>query len=195
MRRRSHALRLTAGVLAGLAAASICFISPASAKLIDRGTVHDEAHFVVADTCGVAGFTTQVDITFDGRWTLASRGNNRLPYLKESRRVTYVFTNIATGHWVRIEEATRGNDIRVTDNGDGTMTYLTLHTTNTVVYNQYGKAIARDTGNERFRLLVDNGGTPTDPSDDTVVEFLGDVKPPTGRNIEDFCAVTVNAIG
>jgi hypothetical protein len=173
----------------------MCFISPASAKLIDRGTVHDEGQFAVEDTCGVTGLTTQVDITFDGRWTLASRGEDRLPYLKESRHITYVFTNVATGDWLRIDEATRGNDIRVTDNADGTMTYVTLHTTNTVIYNQNGEAIARDTGNERFRLLVDNGGTPTDPSDDTVIDPLGDVKPPTGRNIPDVCAVTVNAIG
>jgi hypothetical protein len=45
------------------------------------------------------------------------------------------------------------------------------------MYDQYGRAIARDTGNETVRLLVDNAGTPTDPSDDTVVEFLGEVMP------------------
>jgi hypothetical protein len=50
-----------------------------------------------------------------------------------------------------------------------------------------GKALARNPGQVRFELLVDHGGTPTDPSDD---EFLGLVKGSTGRT-DDFCAAVV----
>jgi hypothetical protein len=40
----------------------------------------------------------------------------------------------------------------------------------------------RNPGQVRFELLVDHGGTPSDPSDDEFLEFLGVVKGSTGRN-------------
>jgi hypothetical protein len=90
--------------------------------LIDHGTLHDDAHFAVEDACGVTGFTTQVYITFDGRWTLASRGTTGRPISWSLDASPTCFTNVATGHRVRLQQAARGNDIRVSDNGDGTMT-------------------------------------------------------------------------
>jgi hypothetical protein len=43
-------------------------------------------------------------------------------------------------------------------------------------------------------LLIDhNGTTPTDPTDDEVVAFLGVVKESTGRS-DDFCAAAVAAL-
>jgi hypothetical protein len=58
------------------------------------------------------------------------------------------------------------------------------------VYGPDGKAIARNPGQVRVELLVDNGGTPTDPSDDGELEFVRVVKESTGRT-EDFCAAAV----
>jgi hypothetical protein len=78
----------------------------------------------------------------------------------------------------------------VTDNGDGTLTLLILSTFNSVLYGPDGKAIARDPGQARFEVLIDHGGTPTDPSDDEFFEFLGLVKESTGRT-DDFCAAVV----
>jgi len=81
----------------------------------------------------------------------------------------------------------------VTDNGDGTLTILVLGTGNDVVYGPDGKAIARDPGQTRFEILVDDGGTPTDPSDDKFIADLGVVKGSTGRT-DDFCAAVVPAL-
>ena len=81
-------------------------------------------------------------------------------------------------------------DLRVTDNGDGTLTILVLSTGNIAVYGPDGKALARNPGQVRFELLVDHGGTPTDPSDDEFLEFLGLVKGSTGRT-DDFCAAVL----
>jgi hypothetical protein len=67
-------------------------------------------------------------------------------------------------------------DQRVTDNGDGTLTILVLTTGNAVLYGENGKAIARDPGQVRFEILVDDGGTPSDPSDDEFLANLGLVK-------------------
>jgi hypothetical protein len=54
----------------------------------------------------------------------------------------------------------------------------------------YGKAIARSPGQIRFEVLIDNGATPTDPSGDEQLEFLGIIKGPTGCT-DDFCEAVV----
>jgi hypothetical protein len=41
--------------------------------------------------------------------------------------------------------------------------------------------------------LVDNGGTPTDPTDDDEIEFLGVDKESTGRT-DNFCDAFVPAV-
>jgi hypothetical protein len=52
--------------------------------------------------------------------------------------------------------------------------------------------IARAASLIRFEALVDNGGTPTDQSDDG---FLGDVVIKDVGNPADFCATIIRAIG
>ena len=51
------------------------------------------------------------------------------------------------------------------------------------------KAIGRNPGQFRFELLVDHGGTPTDPEDDVELEFQV-LKESTGRS-DDFCEVAL----
>ncbi|HJR95736.1 MAG TPA: hypothetical protein VJ807_09890 [Gaiellaceae bacterium] len=50
--------------------------------------------------------------------------------------------------------------------------------------------IARNPGQVRVEILIDHGGTPTDPSDDEELAFLGVVKESPGRN-DDFCEAAV----
>jgi hypothetical protein len=80
----------------------------------------------------------------------------------------------------------------VTDKGDGTLTILALATGNDVFYGPDGKAIGRNPGQVRFEILVDHGGTPTDPSDDVELDFRL-VRESTGRS-DDFCEVAVPAL-
>jgi hypothetical protein len=61
-----------------------------------------------------------------------------------------------------------------------------------VVYIQDGQVIARGATFVRFETLVDNGGTPTDPSDD---EFLGEIVIKDVGNPAAFCATIIQAIG
>jgi hypothetical protein len=70
---------------------------------------------------------------------------------------------VATGEFVTDFSKTLEKDLRITDNGDGTLTILVLATGNAVVYDENGKAIARNPGQVRFELLIDHGGTPTGP--------------------------------
>lgn len=105
---------------------------------------------------------------------------------------TDVFTNLATGKSVSGAAKVIEKDMRVTDNGDGTLTILILATGNATVYGANGKAIARNPGQTRLELVVDHGGTPNDPSDDEELALRA-VRDSTGRS-DDFCSAVVPAL-
>ena len=71
-----------------------------------------------------------------------------------------------------------------------TLTILALATGNSQWFDASGKLLFADPGQTRYELLIDHGGTPADPEDDTFLEDLGVVKGSTGRNDlegHDFC--------
>jgi hypothetical protein len=188
-----HATKLFGAVwvAAGLTVASIALAGAASAKPLERGEFHEETTEIVEDFCDVPGLTVQVDSTTEGRFMLNPHGPDGLAYGLEHLEITDVFTNLDNGNDVTGEQAFLSKDLRVTDNGDGTLTILGLNAGRmSVVYGPDGKAIARGPGQIRFELLIDNGGTPSDPFDDEFLEFLGIIKGPTGRT-DDFCAAVV----
>jgi hypothetical protein len=121
-------------------------------------------------------------------------GPDGLAYFLQHGTVSEMFTSLANGKSVTSVSTVIEKDLRVTDNGDGTQTILILATGNAVLYGDDGKAIARNPGQIRFEILVDDGGTPTDPSDDEFLDFLGVVKGSTGRS-DDFCEAAVPALG
>ncbi len=184
---------MTATAAAGLALALVAGMSPSTAKPLAGGTIHEEFSEVLRKFCDVRGLTVHRDVTVDGRFRIGSRGPDQLPYYRENVSTVLVDTNLATGRSVRTVERVLDKDHRVTDNGDGTSTILVLATGNSTTYDGSGKAIARNPGQVRFRILIDNGGTPQDPADDEFLEFLGLVKGSTGRS-DDFCAAAVPAL-
>jgi hypothetical protein len=188
----SRALRLSA-ILALAVTAAVMLATAASAKVIFRETVHEEDTFVLNNFCDVQGLTVEDALVFDGRVQAVPHGRNRLAYFLEHGKVTQVFTNTANDKSVTSVARFIEKDLRVTDNGDGTLTILVLVTGNGVVYGEDGKAIARNPGQIRFEILVDHAGTPADPSDDVFLEDLGMVKGSTGRS-DDFCAAVVPAL-
>jgi hypothetical protein len=65
-------------------------------------------------------------------------------------------------------------------------------------YGPDGQFLFNNPGQIRYEVLIDHGGTPTDPSDDRFLEFLGVVKGSTGRNDltdENFCDQMRSVIG
>jgi hypothetical protein len=163
---------------------------PATAKPIDSGTFHEELDLVLTDFCGVTGLEIDlhVDTVFD--YTVRSKGRDQLPYFSQLARGTRTFTNPDNDRTVTEVFNGLEKDLQVTDNGDGTFTILVLGTGNSTVTGTDGKAIARNPGQLRWEILIDNNDTPQDPSDDEFLEFLGDVKGSTGRT-DDFCAAAV----
>jgi hypothetical protein len=180
----------TLGVATGLIVAWIALAGAASAEPLEHGKFHEETTDMVEDFCDIPGFTVQFDRVADGKFLANPHGPDGLAYFVEHLKFTDVWTNLANGNAVTVEGTELSKDLQVTDNADGTLTIVVLGTGNLVVYGPDGKAIARDPGQVRVEFLVDDGGTPTDPSDDGEPEFVGVVKESTGRN-GDFCAAAV----
>jgi hypothetical protein len=188
--RRSRMLRLGAFLALG-ATAAVMLAAAASAGPPFRETIHDEFEFVEENFCD-AGLTVEIAGVVDVRVQAAPRRRDRLVYFLHHVTETDVLTNLENGKSVRSVSRAIDKDLRVTNNGDGTLTVLILATGNAVVYGENGKAIARNPGQIRIELLVDHGGTPKDPSDDVVLsEEI--VKGSTGRT-DDFCGAVVPAL-
>jgi hypothetical protein len=177
-----------AAVLTAMAAA-VALAAPVVARPLDRGTYHFEDTFVDDDFCG-AGLAVQIEIVVDGRFMFNQRGHTAAFNSQEHRRET--FTNLANGEWVYDDFRVLANDIHVTDNGDGTITVLTMATGPFTLYDSAGKPIARNSGQIRDRLLLDYNGTLLDPSDDVLLD-VERVKESTGTN-DDFCEAALAAL-
>ena len=189
VRRRARGVRLSA-VLA-LSTVAAMLPAAAGAGQVFRETIHDEFQFVDDDFCG-AGLEVEVAVVMDLRVHAVPHGADRLVYFLQHGTRTEVLTNLENGRSLRSFARVIEKDQRVTDNGDGTLTVVILATGNAVLYGQNGKAIARNPGQVRIELLVDDGGTPTDPSDDEVLAEEV-VRESTGRS-DDFCDAAVPAL-
>lgn len=179
-------LGLAATVTAALAAA-------ANAGQSFHETFHDEQTVIEQSFCGVQGLTVSFTTVTDGRVHIVPHGPDGAPYFGFHLRQTQIVTNLGNDATLTAELTVTDKDLRITDNGDGTLTILILTTGNAVLYGEDGTALARNPGQTRIEVLVDHGGTPSDPSDDAFLEFLGVVKESTGRT-DDFCEAAVPAL-
>ncbi len=169
---------------------SMTLAGGATAKPLEHTDFHEESTEIFDDFCDVPGLTVQRDQVVDGRVLVNPHGPDGLAYFHGNVKVNSVYTNVANSNFVTEVGHFVDKDLRVTDNGDGTLTILVLQTGPFAAFGPDGKAIARDPGQIRFEFLVDDGGTPADPSDDEFLAFLGQVKGSTGRT-DDFCAAVV----
>lgn len=190
--RHARKLRLGA-MLAFGATATVIVATAANGGQAFRDSFHDEETNIEENFCGVPGLTVEFTTITDGRIHIVPHGPDGLPYFAFHIEQTQVVTNLANDKTLTSESTITDKDLRITDNGDGTLTILVLTTGNAVLYGEDGKAIARNPGQTRFEILVDNAGTPTDPTDDEFLEFLGVVKESTGRT-DDFCEAAVPAL-
>lgn len=180
------------GALPGLLLVLAAAPAIAEAQQVFRETIHEERDIVLEDFCGVPGMTVELTSVLDMRVHVVAHGRTRLAFFLQHGVMKEALTNPATGKSLTSVARVTEKDLHITDNGDGTLTILVLATGNAVLYGSDGKAIARNPGQTRFEILVDDGGTPADPSDDEVVR-QGVVKESTGRN-DDFCEAAVPAL-
>lgn len=190
--RHSRPLWLSAMLGAG-AVAAVVLAAVASAGPVFQESFHEEETVVLENFCDVPGLTVEAAFVTDGRVHAVQHGRQEAPYFVEHVKRTEVYTNLANDKSVTAVVNAMTKDLRITDNGDGTITILVLATGNAVLYGEDGKALGRDPGQIRYKILIDTAGTPSDPSDDEFLAFLGVVKGSTGRS-DDFCATAVPAL-
>jgi hypothetical protein len=177
-----------------VAAALVLAAATSAAGKLFSEAIDQTDGFVEEDFCGVAGLTVEFATHTVGRVQAVPHGRDGLVYFGFNLKVNEVVTNPANGNFVTSVATIRDKDQKVTDNGDGTLSVIVLATGNAVLYDAGGKAIARNPGQIRYELLVDHGGTPSDPSDDGEAEFVGIVKESTGRS-DDFCVAVPYLLG
>jgi hypothetical protein len=184
-----------AAAFAVLALALAAAAAPAQAKPLERGHFEDTFDEVEDDFCG--DMTVRIEGRVTGRFLVTTRGSSPFPYVADNLRETFVATNLATGKSYSRHATVTIRDMRITDNGDGTLTILVMGAGNETWHGPDGRVLFRNPGRSLWEILIDYGGTPLDLSDDKFLEFLGEVRPSTGRNdtegrdfCEDFRAIT-----
>jgi hypothetical protein len=155
----------TAGLVALAVASSV---APAAAEPIEHGHFHDVSSEVIEGFCG--DLTVRVDVDSQVSFLTRTQGPDGLVYFKENVHGTATITNLATGKAFTNVVTFVDKDLKVTDNGDGTLTIVAVHNGNHKTYAPDGSVLYRETGQERSVSLIDDGGTPTDPTDDEVID-------------------------
>ncbi|MCY4724834.1 hypothetical protein NYO98_00970 [Nocardioides sp. STR2] len=136
----------------------------------------------------LCGIDTHVRLTEQGTLTVRSRGEDGIAYFAERLERDAYNTNLETGLTVHVSQRIRPRDQRVVDNGDGT---LTIHWQATLTQTDYapdGSVAFRTAGRQTGIIVVEDGGTPSDPDDDEVIsEEYSDLYGHDGREGTDFC--------
>lgn len=146
-----------AALVSVVAASSLVLVagSPATARVIERGEIHQRFSGVDENFCG-AGLAVAFGFKVDGRYQVKTRGRDGVGYYMDHVRVVAEFTDLATGKTAKdIQPNTLSKDLKVTDNGDGTLTLIVLLTGGARTYGDDGKLIAKNDGQVRFRIVVD----------------------------------------
>ena len=183
--RLSRTLLLTAGFAV---AASMTTAGLAAAQPIEQEHVHDSDSRVIENFCG--DLTVRHDVEFDGYFSAKPHGPDGLIYFADRVRATDSWTNLANDETLTVDLAGQQKDLRVTDNGDGTLTILALMAGRQFVYGPDGTRLFVDTGTFQSKFLVDDGGTPADPFDDVEIEGSFELVREAGRRDlagRDFC--------
>jgi hypothetical protein len=160
----------------------------AVARPLEHFNWHDISSEVITDFCG--DLTVREDVDIRGMDLFNAHGRDGLAYFNSPSHGSVVWTNLANGKTFTSVFNIHDKDLKVTDNGDGTLTILGLSAGGGKTLGPDGKLLFSDAGQTRYEVLIDHGGTPSDPSDDEFLEFLGVVKESTGTNDtmgRDFC--------
>ena len=123
---------------------------------------------IVVDWCG-ADMPFRNDFRVAGVITGRITGRDRTLRYTQIAHGKAVWTNLATGRAITIKWNQTGQDLRVWDNGDGTLSILFQASGAGKVYGPDNRLAAIDPGTFRSLVILDHGGTLTDPSDDTFI--------------------------
>ena len=158
--------------------------APAAAAPAWSDPISEEFTEVVENFCGSAGLTVTVDGSVEG-WEgfKPSGGPGAGSYYQARTTVEQVHTG-PNGVQTRYVEHGIEKDTRVTVT-DATTVIDVLLTGNATMYGPDGKAIARDPGQFRYRITIDNA---------TGAETFTVLRDSTGRT-DDMCAAELAVFG
>ena len=162
-------------------------VGPAAAAPIEHEHFSRVGSEVVDPFCG--DLRVRIDTDLRGLILISAQGPDGLSYFLQSLHGTISYTNLATGKSLTTVHNFINKDLDVTDNGDGTLTVLGMSSGVLKSYGPDGSLLFVDSGQTRIELLIDHGGTPTDPADDVILDETV-VRPSNGRNDtegRDFC--------
>jgi hypothetical protein len=168
-----HALASTAAVIA-LAISAAPTVAQAAPPTVQAhySDVYDVLLPDPSDPAGsFCGGLTNVPlhVEIDGYFSIKDRGPNApSPYFADRYRSTLVYTNPQTQLTYTVVRVRQSKDLRIVDNGDGTLTLTGLNTGSLWAYGPDGELLGRQNGLTRETALVDTLGTP-DPSDDVFI--------------------------
>ncbi len=162
--RHSLKLALVGGSAAVFTLAGV--MPAAAAKPIENGHFQESFSEESDDFCGDMAVLFEHE---ESVHVIAKAGKGGLIHFSANIRGTNRFTNLVTEKTFTVEFAFNDKDQRVTDNGDGTLTILFKSTGVQNAFGPDGERLFHDAGAGWAELLIDHGGTPTDPSDD---EFI-----------------------
>jgi hypothetical protein len=189
MTRGRNLISAVAGLASiGLTAIVTGWSGSAAAQPLQHDHFHDVSSEVIVGFCD--DMTIRIDADVSGTFLGNPHGPAALFYGSEHQHGSVAYTNLATGKAYSTTFNTISKDLKVTDNGDGTLTILELNTGGQNWYGPDGKILLHEPGQIRFEILIDDAGTPSDPNDDVFLDFLAIVKGSTGRNDtagRDFC--------
>jgi hypothetical protein len=143
-------------------------VGSAAAEPIEHEHFHEVSSEVIEDFCG--DLTVRLDDEVQGTFLFNLHGPDGLGYALEHFHATTSVTNLANDKTFTEVFAFLNKDLKVTDNGDGTLTIVATASGSHKVYGPDGQLLFMEAGQIKFQFLVDTNGTPTDFSDDEVVE-------------------------
>lgn len=137
---------------------------------------------------GIVDFPVLHKWNAEGMFLLVNHGDG-LAYGVASVRATDMWTNTLNGKTLTITRSGQQRDHRITDNGDGTLTIEIAVSGIQKVYGPGGKRLFIDAGTFRFKILIDQAGTPANPFDDKFIAFLGETSSHGRMDTQerDFC--------
>jgi hypothetical protein len=146
------------------------FMAPPTMAAAPEPFVDDPpAELLPADVCGdVVTFPVLTDHYSSGTEHLTT--HHGLVHFQVHFRDVDTFTNTLNGKTFTVVNKGTGKDLKIVDNGDGTITITFKLVFRQLVYAPDGSLLFRTAGQFRTRETIDTHGTLTDPSDDTPVE-------------------------
>ena len=114
--------RTLVAVVGAAVAVLIATPSLATAKPLEQEHFHDSGSELLPDFCG--DLNMRHDFEADGYFSAKPHGPDGLVYFAERVRVTDSWTNLDNGLTFTIVNVGQSKDLKVTDNGDGTLTVL-----------------------------------------------------------------------